>query len=121
MILSNGSTELRFINSDSNPDTVIEQASATTAGGRIRTQIAGERYKAKEKLRMTGGEYRSLMNLLKNATYEIYYTPDVIPAEYSASDFPISVRIDSLEKTQRVYNGQVIYYVDMELTGAEII
>lgn len=120
MTLTDGTTTFN-VESDAHFYADIEKASAKSAGGYWRTQIAGERLKCTESLRLTGAQYRALLDLIKNGAANYYYTPDITPPEYDDADFPISVYFDLSKKKEEAYNGSIIYYVDLDIESSEYI
>lgn len=120
MIISDGTTDLTFTYaSDQTPDPELDRATATSSGGRLKTQISGERFIMTESVAVTGAELRSLFNLLTNGADSYYYTPSSTPPEYDSADFPMEVTVEYRGKTERVYNGAKIYYVDLVISGVE--
>lgn len=120
MILSDGTTSITVSNSFGNPDIGIEQSTAQSAGGRLKTQIAGNRYKVEEIMRLTGSELLAIINLLKGSG-DLFYTPTETPPEYTGLSFPIKVVVENFTKTQKAYNGQIVYHCKMDITSAEYI
>lgn len=120
MTITDGTTTLTFtFSANQTGDPEIDIGTSLTAGGRIRTQIGGERPIFNEKVAVTGAELRVLLNLLHNGASSYYYSPASTPPEYSASDFPMEVSINYKGKSDRGgSNASKIYYVDLILTGA---
>jgi len=122
MIISDGTTTLTFIDAGGNPDSEIISSERITASGRIKSQSSGERYSEMVNIRLTGAEYRQLLDLLKNGATEYYYTPSSIPPEYSASDFPMTVRIDNIRKYQKAHDGAgIVYYVHLDIKSSNLL
>lgn len=120
-ILTDGTTSLTWTDSDFHADAQIELSRSKTAGAVWKTQVAGERMVASESLRLTEAQYRSLVNLLKANYNYLYYTPNSIPAEYTASQFPMKVTVDLQQKKAEAYNGAVIYHVMLDIQSAELL
>lgn len=122
MIVSNGTTSLTLTDAWSNPNTEIETDSSMTAGGRIKWQVGGERFKTTELAVVTAAELRSFFDIIKASSGYIYYTPSEIPPEYTSANFPMTVHIDKITKTVRASNGtSVIYHISFDVTGTEYL
>ncbi len=119
--LTDGTTTLTWTDSDFHSDTEIELSRAKSAGAVWKTQVAGERMVASESLRLTEAQYRSLVNLLKSNYNYLYYTPAVIPAEYTSSQFPMKVIVDLAKKASEAYSGAVIYHIKLEIQSSELL
>jgi len=122
MILTDGTTSLTLTDSWLNPDSILDLSTAQSAGGRLKTQVSGERFKGTETFRVTGAQLRSLYDIVKGNVFELYYTPTETPPEYTGTSFPIKVRIENIIKTVKADNNNTIYYhMTMEVTGTEYI
>lgn len=121
MVLTDGTTTLTIAESNFMAHSEIEMSREKSAGGIYKMQIGGERFMSTEHLRLTATQYRTLLNILKSNSDYYYYTPSYIPAEYSAVTFPIKVSFSLSSKNTEAYNGEVIYYVDLEIESAEFI
>lgn len=122
MILSNGTTSITLTDSWSNPNPEIETDQSMTAGGRIKWQVGGERFKTTESAVVTGSQLRTLMDIVKASSGYIYYTPSEIPPEYSATNFPMTVHVDKIAKTVRASNGtDIVYHISFDITGTEYV
>jgi len=122
MILSDGTTTLTFNESWLNPDSPLSQSTTQSAGGRLKTQTEGERFEGEEITRMTGSEYRSLFDLLKNESTSYTYIPTETPPEYTSITFPISVTVSNIRKEVKAYSGdEIVYHVRMNIRGTELI
>jgi hypothetical protein len=122
MIITDGTTTLTFdIAGNVGADNTLEASRGQTAGGRLRESVAGERFSILEKVLVDGDELKTLLSLLKSSFTQLYYTPDDIPPELSASDFPMAVNIAYRGKKQRWYNGQIEFVIDLDIKGTELI
>jgi hypothetical protein len=117
MIISGNTASLTFTGTQFDDFTILEQASTRTAGGNIRTIRAGQRFKAVEKIRMTGTVYASLMSLLTDNSEQYLYTPTIIPDYLSSSDFPMKVNIGQPRKIRHAGGGTKKYYVEIMIEG----
>jgi len=121
MTITDGVTTLTFADSDLRSDSEIEYGEARTVGSVVKTQISGERFTATDSIRITGAQYRTLIDLLKNNAADYYYTPTTVPPEYSSTNFPMKARINVAKKSTRAYNGAIYYYVDLNIISSELL
>lgn len=120
-IFSDGTTdiEIKFVDEDIQP--VLEKSSKTSAGGRLKTQTAGERLVMGIRFRTTAALFRSLMTLLKNGADEYYYTPEDTHQFYTTGNtvtFPLNVNFDSVSHE---WDNRSMYYVNMKITSINYI
>ena len=121
MILSAGSNTLTTTGDqhDDRPD--IEASFRQSAGGDLKSQISGERFTVIERIRLTGTQYRTLLDILKDDLNEKQYTPNVVPDYLTAGDFPMTVTIPRHKKMRHVGGGDKKYYVELFIRGVSYI
>lgn len=120
MILTDGTTTFTYARgSDEEPDTMLDESESTSAGGLLRGQVSGERFVSTVTVRITPAERRTLVDLLNQPSANFDYTPDTVSDEYTdllGSDlFPMNVRVKLQRERKRVWNGEIFYYITMEI------
>ena len=95
-VFSDGTTDItiKFVDEQITP--IIERATKTSAGGRLKSQSTGERLQLRLRIYGTGAQQRSLFNLLTNGANEYYYTTEDTHTLYSNVTFPLNVIIDNI-------------------------
>jgi hypothetical protein len=121
MIISDGTTNLTFNGTQMDDFLDIEQSSTRTAGGNTRTIRAGKRFKVIEKIRMTGSQFGTLINLLTNNSEDYFYTPTITPDYLTSSDFPMSVNIGRPTKIRQAGGGVKKFYVELPIEGSSYL
>ena len=120
MIISDGSISITINTADANGDFDQIKSRKITAGGQLRTRTTGMRYVVSELFKVTGSQLVEIFNLINNNAAEYFYTPTTIPPELSAGDFPMSVSIDYATKTEKIYNGQLEYFITLDIESNEV-
>lgn len=120
MILTDGTTTFTYVRgSDEDPDTMLDESESTTAGGLLRGQVSGERFTSKVTVRITPAERRTLVDLLNQPSANFDYTPDTVSDEYidllGSNLFPMQVRVQLEKQRKRVWNGEIFYYITMNI------
>lgn len=120
MIISDGSTSLTLTSQEDNNDSEIIKSQKISADGSLKNKTAGERFFTNEVVRVSGDQFRSLMDLITNNADEYFYTPDVIPPDWDSSDFPMSVTVDYAGKSTRAVgdvNGTFLklFYISLDI------
>jgi hypothetical protein len=121
MIISDGTTDLTFLGTQTKDFTDIEQSSSRTTSGSTRTVRAGRRFSVTERIRITGTEWKSLSDLLMNNATDYYYTPTRTPDYLTSADFPMQVKIDIPRNTGFDGGGTKRYYVTLKIEGADYL
>ncbi len=122
MILTDGTTSLTFDDASTfTPDQEVERSEDRSAGGKIKTQVGGERFIYIETLQVNGSELRGLLNLIKNGSNTYFYTPSETPPEFVAADFPIAVVVQYQGKNERFGDGEIKYFVELRITGIDYV
>ena len=124
MIISDGTTDLTFLEAGGNPDPELIDSERVTAGGIIKVQPVGERYVEEVSIRLNGAQYRQLLDLLQNGASNYYYTPTVVPPEYDNDYFLLKVRIDRPNKKIKAYSstsGEIVYHLSLRIRSSEIL
>lgn len=100
----------------------VLKGESVTADGLLRSQTAGKRFHDLEGgIYLTGAEYRALVDFLTNGSTFYFFTPDYIPTTMDVSDFPLAVNIKSPEKGDQSWNGEVTYWLSLEVDSVELI
>jgi len=120
MILSDGTTSININTSDNNPDFKLIKSKKTTAGGQLRIRTTGTKFVVNEEMEVTGTQLRAIMDLLTNNAATYTYDPTSQPPEWDSSNFPMAVSIDYSGKTQRIYNGEIRYFIALNIESIEV-
>ena len=121
MTISDGTTDIVFETTFTEPTFAIDQTKKLSSGAEIKSQIRGKRFVTVEKVRMTGVVLRSLLDLLTNESDFYYYTPTTIPDYMNAAEFPMKVSIEKPKRVKKTWNGQEIYYIQLMIKGTRFI
>lgn len=116
--ISDGTTSLVFDYSTTDDFIKSDESEDQTTGGKITSQQSGKRYVCTERnIRITGTQFRSLMNLIGNGASFYTYSPNVIPSFMSSTDFPMQVRIRMPTKKGQAWGGvdKKVFYCDLEI------
>jgi hypothetical protein len=119
MIISDGTTDLTFTTTFTEPAFQIDQTHKMSSGGSLKSQIRGERYVTVEKIRMTGAQVRSFNDLITNESNFYFYTPTTLPDYMTAADFPMKVQFRKIKRDKKTWNGQEIYYITLTLMAVD--
>jgi len=117
MKISNGTTELEFLINRLDDNQAQESGKGRTSGGLLRQTITGYRFIGKERVRVTGAEWKALLDLLTDFSTTYFYTPTLIPTHIDSSKFPMAVRISPPTRVAR--HGPDIYIVEFGIEGVE--
>jgi hypothetical protein len=118
MIISDGTTDIEVLYADEIADPIIDEDSAMSAGGFIKTQRSGKRFKMDVKIRASAAEYMALLNLLTNGSPRYYFTPNDTHGIYSDVTFPLEVGISDLKRS---WDNRTYYYLDFTVESAGYI
>jgi hypothetical protein len=121
MIISDGTTDLTYTTSFTEPNFGLDQTKKMSTGAQIKSQIRGKRFITRERIRLTGTELRTLLDLLTNESNFYYYTPTNTPDYMNVSEFPMKVSIEEIKRNRKVWGGQEIYYIELEIKGTRFI
>lgn len=121
MTLTDGNTTLTFSNNFIEEEHPIEFDEQRTAGAAFVKQVGGTRFLINERVRVNASEWKSLIDLIQNATDgQLFYSPSNENAGMMAQfEFPMRVMVDYGRPENRVYNGEVIYYLNLEIKSVE--
>jgi hypothetical protein len=114
-----GDSDTIFIPFSTTDDFLVSYESEDiTTGGMITAQQSGSRYVVVEKdIRLTGSEYKDLMDLLADGSSFYTYEPETIPSFLSPSEFPMEVQIATPKKKSQAWGGseKKVFIVDLEI------
>lgn len=117
-IITDGTTTVTIPYVNEVPDPEIITASKMSASGSIKGQTSGERLKFKCDARVSSALFRSLLDLLTNASPYYYYTPEDTHGFYSGVSFPLEVRID---KVSHKWDNRNTYYINFTVEGVDYV
>lgn len=120
MIISDGTTSITINTADGNGDYVPIKSKKITAAGEIRSRTTGTRYLVSEIFEVTGTQLDDIIDLIYNNATEYFYTPTRTPPEWLSSDFPMSVNIDYTSKSQKIYNGEIKYFISLAIESNQV-
>ena len=120
MIISDGTTSITISTADGNGDFSQIKSRKVTAGGELRIRTTGDRYSVSETFEASGSELSDILELLNNNSSEYFYTPTTVPPEFSSSYFPMSVDITYAGKIERIYSGEIKYFISLEIESNEL-
>lgn len=120
-IISDGTTELTFTGVTSDDFQILDKSTRKTAGGGTRSVTAGRKFVTVEKYRMTGAEFRSLIELLDNNSTQYYFTPSKVPDYMDSEDFPMLVNISAPKKSSQAGGGNKKYFVTLNIESVDYI
>ena len=121
MVISDGTTDMEFETTFTEPTFGLDQTKKMSSGAQIKSQIRGKRYVTIEKIRMTGIQLRELLDLLTNESDFYYYTPSSVPDYMNDSEFPMKVSIERPKRSKKTWNGVEIYYIELTIKGTRFI
>ncbi len=121
MVISDGTTDLTYLTTFTEPTFGLDQTKKLSSGAQIKSQIRGKRFATVEKIRVTGSELRTLIDLLTNESDFYYYTPTTVPDYMESSEFPMKVSIEKMKRMKKTWNGQEIYYIQFTVKGTRLI
>ena len=114
--------ELEFaVSGNTQPDNVIDISRRTASNGAYRQSVAGERFIITEACVVSGSKLRDTLNFINKNLEQLYYTPDSIPPEMVSGDFPMQVNVDYKGKSERWYNGQIEYVIELDIISTEYL
>ena len=96
---------------------ILEQATARTVAGNLRTVVAGQRYTETLQLRLKAADKESLFALLNKRNAQFIYTPKVLPGYISSSAFPMLVTVDPPVKKGHAGGDGKTYYYELKITS----
>ena len=120
-IISDGETDLTFVGVNVDDFQNLDKSTRKTAGGGTRSIVAGRKFVAIEKYRMTGAEYKELIELLDNGSTQYYYTPSIIPDHMNDEDFPLLCNISAPKKDSQAGGGVKKYFITLEFEGVDYL
>ena len=98
-----------------------EFSTGTTAGGETFGSVGGNRLQFREGIRVTGTEYKSLMELL-NTGEPTYYTPtSETIGLFALYDFPMEVVKTKVDKTGFAGGGDKRYYLEISAESVNYV
>lgn len=120
-IITDGTTSITTTGVLSDDFLNLEQSTRKTAGGGTRTIRTGARFVIEETYRLTGTEFRSLIDLLTNGATQYYFTPSTVPDFMESTDFPLLCNIGIIKKKRHVGGGTKKYYMTVKIEGVSYI
>lgn len=117
-IISNGTTNITIDFADETIEPSIDKVNKVSAGGNLKQQVGGERFKMKVKARMTAEKYREITNLLNDRSTGYYYTTEVNHPYYSDVVQPIPVLVS---KFGQEWDNRNVHYISFDLEGISYI
>lgn len=122
MILTDGVDTFTYNGGTMHDDFLnLEKTIGLTSGGVQKSQVSGKRFVDTLQLRLTQGDFASLMQLLDKPSANYSYTPNFIPSYLSVSDFPMDVSVDVPTKQAMVGGGERKFYVELKITGTSYV
>lgn len=121
MIISDGTTDLTYTTTFTEPAFGFDQTLKLSSGGEIKSQKRGKRFISVEKVRVTGAELRTLLDLLTNESDFYYYTPTTVPDFMDTAEFPMKVSIENLKRSKKTWNGAEIYYIQFTVKSTRYL
>ncbi|MDC0637747.1 hypothetical protein OAP25_03500 [Flavobacteriaceae bacterium] len=99
---------------------IIDKSVRKTSSGSLRSQVAGERLQIEVKMRLTGAEYRALLDMhTQNASGYFYYTPEQTYSIWEGKvEYPITCELSAPVKK---WDNRKVYYVDFVVTSLDYI
>ncbi len=120
MKISNGTTDVEFVTNRLVDFTAMEKSTGRTSGGNITQLIVGHRFTGLEKIRSTGAEYKTLIDLLVDGSTSYFYTPTTAPTYVASTKFPMEVSVGVPTRVTK-YGAGNIYVFELTIEGIEYL